>query len=115
MAIPANLQQIPIVVYQRQLNDRPINVAPLPLFSGQQGFNLDNHLAQIMATCSRTYEHWKMIFPTILKGLAFQWYDRQAHGTFPNWINFRDEFLAQFRPLGFSDRLCEQLTQIQMY
>ncbi len=50
MVIPANLQQILIVVYQRLLNDRPINVAPLPLFIGQQGLDLDNHLAQIMAT-----------------------------------------------------------------
>jgi gentisate 1,2-dioxygenase len=55
-----------------------------------------------------------MIFPTTLKDLAFQWYDHQAHGTFPNWISLRDEFLAQFMPLGFFDRLHEQLTQIQM-
>lgn len=79
MAILANLQQVPIVVYQRQLNDRPINVVPLPLFIGQQGSNLDKHLAQIMATYiannARTDEHWKMIFLTILSDLTFQWYD----------------------------------------
>jgi hypothetical protein len=61
MAIPINLQQIPIVVYQRQLNDKLINVAPLPLFIGQQGSNLDNHLVQIIATYiannARTNEH----------------------------------------------------------
>jgi hypothetical protein len=33
---------------------------------------------------------------------------------FPKLDQLRDEFLAQFRPLRFSNRLHEQLTQIQM-
>lgn len=117
-AIPGNLQQIPIVVNKRQPNNRPIIVAPLPLFTKQQSSDHDSHLGQFMVTCIannvRIDEHLKMIFPTTLRDLAFQWYDDQAHGTFPNWISLRDEFLAQFRPLGFFDRLHEQLTRIQM-
>jgi hypothetical protein len=48
-------------VYQGQPNDKPLNVAPLPLFIGRQGSNLDNHLAQIMVACivnnAKTNEH----------------------------------------------------------
>jgi hypothetical protein len=50
----------------------------------------------------------------LLKDLAFQWFDKQAHGTFANWITLEDGILAQFRPLGFINILCEQLTCIQM-
>ncbi len=105
MAIPRNLQQIPLVVNQRQPDNRPINVTPLPLFTRQQSSNHDSHLGQIMDACIANHvridEHWKMIFPTILKDLPFQWYDRQAHGILSNWISLRDGFLAQFMPLSF--------------
>jgi len=40
-----------------------------------------------IANNAKIDEHWKMIFPTTLKDLPFQWYDRQAHGTLPNWIS----------------------------
>ncbi len=76
MVIPRNLQQIPLVVNQRQPNNRPINVAPLPLFTRQQSSDHDSHLGQIMDACIannvRIDEHWKMIFPTTLKDLPFQ-------------------------------------------
>jgi hypothetical protein len=49
-----------------------------------------------------------------LRALAFQWYNKQAHGTFPNWITLRDGYLAQLAPLGFVNRSSKQLTKIQM-
>jgi hypothetical protein len=93
MALPGNLQQILIVVNQRQLDNRPINVAPLLLFTRQQSLDHDNHLGQFMvayiANNVRIDEHWKMIFPKNLKDLTFQWYDHQAHGTFPKLDKFK--------------------------
>jgi hypothetical protein len=117
MAIPGNLQQIPIVVNRRQLDNRLINVAPLPLFTKQQNSDHDSNLGQFMvayiANNVRIDEHWKMIFPTTLKDLTFQWYDCQAHGTFPKLDKFKGWISCPIRPLSFFDRLCEQLTQIQ--
>jgi hypothetical protein len=84
-------------VNQGQPDDRPINVAPLPLFTGWQSSDLYNHLVQFMvafiADNARIDEHWKMIFLATLRDLAFQWYDHQAYGTFPNWINLKMDFM----------------------
>ncbi len=55
-----------------------------------------------------------MISPKIMRAFAFQWYDKQAHGTFPNWITVRDGFLAKIGPLGFVNRSSKQLTKNQM-
>jgi hypothetical protein len=46
-----------------------------------------------IANNARIDEHWKMIFLATFRDLAFQWYDHQACGTFPNWINLRMDFM----------------------
>jgi hypothetical protein len=51
MAILGNLQQIPIVMNKKQPNNRPINVAPLSLFTRQQSSDHDSHLGQFMVAC----------------------------------------------------------------
>ena len=116
--IGAALQTVPITVNLGQANDRPFSVAPFPLFTGRQGSDPDGHLAQFITSCiannARTEEHWKTMFPATLRDLAFQWYDRQAHGHFPDWATLKAEFLAQFRPIGFADRSREQLNHLSM-
>jgi hypothetical protein len=81
-------------------------------------FKHNSHLIQFIVACSvnnaKIDENWKMIFPKTLKVVAFQWYDKQAHGTFPNCITLRDGFLAQIGPLGFVNKSPKQLTKIQM-
>lgn len=92
--------------------------APLSLFIRWQGSKHNSHLIQFIIACiannAKIDENWKMMFPKTLRALAFQWYDKQAHGTFPNWITLRDGFLAQIGPLGFVNRPSKQLIKIQM-
>ena len=98
--------------------DRPLSIAPIPLFCGEQGADPDHHIAQFMTACvannARTPQHWLTMFPATLRDMAFQWYDRQPAGTFADWDALRIAFLAQFRPLGFVDRLRERLQSLRM-
>ena len=88
------------------------------MFCGEQGADPDHHIAQFMTACvannARTPQHWLTMFPATLRDMAFQWYDRQPAGTFADWDALRIAFLAQFRPLGFVDRLRERLQSLRM-
>ena len=49
-----------------------------------------------------------------MKDVAFEWYNRQPIGQFRDWPSLRDAFLAHFRPIGFKDRLRDQLLNSRM-
>jgi hypothetical protein len=51
IVIPQNVQQIPIVVNQRELVDRLVNVVLSFLFTKSQNLDPNNHLAKSMAAC----------------------------------------------------------------
>lgn len=98
--IATAFQTVPITMNVGQVNDKPFSIAPFPLFTRSQGLDPDGHLAQCITSCiannARTEEYWKIMFPTTLRDLAFQWYDRKRHGHFSNWATLKAQFLAQF-------------------
>ena len=95
------------------VGDRTTSVAPLPTFSRWPSVDLDQHLSQFLMACiannGRTEDVWLRWLPATLKDIAFEWYNHQSAGSFPNWVVLREAFLLHFRPIGFEDRLREQL------
>jgi hypothetical protein len=73
--------------------------APLSLFIKWQDSKHNIHLIQFIIACSannaKIDESWKMILPKTLKAMAFQRYDKQAHGTFPLYHFERWGFLPK--------------------
>ena len=112
LAPPAG-PSVPIAVQMGAVGDCTTNVAPLPTFSGWPGADPDQHLSQFLTACiannGRTKDVWLKWLPATLKDIAFEWYNRQLVGYFPNWAALREAFLLHFRPIGFEDRLRKQL------
>ena len=111
--VPPAGPSVPIAVQMGAVGDRTISVAPLPTFSGWPGVDPDQHLSQFLTACvannGRIEDVWLRWLPITLKDIAFEWYNRQPTGSFPNWNALRKAFLLHFRPIGFEDRLREQL------
>ena len=116
--VPPTATNVPIVVQMGAIGDRTTSVAPLPTFSGWPGVDPDQHLSQFLTACiannGRTEDVWLRWLPATLKDTAFEWYNRQRAGSFPNWDALREAFLLHFRPIGFEDRLREQLMRSHM-
>nr|PNR47234.1 hypothetical protein PHYPA_014354 [Physcomitrium patens] len=109
---------VPISVPMGQVGDQTTSIAPLPIFSGWPGADPDQHLSQFLTACvannGRTEDVWLRWLPATLKDTAFEWYNRQPVGSFPNWEALRAAFLLHFRPIGYEDRLREQLMRSHM-
>ena len=116
--VPPAGPSVPIAVQMGAVGDRTTSVAPLPTFSGWPGADPDQHLSQFLtayiANNGQTEDVWLRWLPATLKGIAFEWYNRQPVGSFPNWAALREAFLLHFRPIGFEDRLREQLMRSHM-
>ena len=112
-AVPPTAPSVPIAVQMGAVGDRTTSVAPLPTFSGWPGADPDQHLSQFLIACiannGRTEDVWLRWLLATLKDTAFEWYNCQPAGSFPNWDALREAFLLHFRPIGFEDRLREQL------
>jgi hypothetical protein len=118
---PGELAQqpyVPINIPMGEAEDMTTNVAPLPIFYGRPGSDPDWHMSQFLtasvANNGRTEELWLRWFPATLKDVAFEWYNRQPTGHFANWNALRTAFLDHFRPIGFEDRLRNQLISSKM-
>ena len=111
--VPTAGPSVPIAVQMGVVGDRTTSVAPLPTFSGWPGVDSDQHLFQFLTACiannGRTEDVWLRWLPATLKNTTFKWYSRQPAGSFPNWNALREAFILHFRPIGFEDRLREQL------
>ena len=118
LAAVLEVPAVPIAVAMGAAGDRTTNVASLPAFFGWPGADPDQHVAQFLtaavANNGRTENIWLMWFPATLKDTAFEWYNRQPIGQFPNWATLRQAFLTHFRPIGFEDRLRERLMNSRM-
>ena len=116
--VPPAAPSVPIAVQMGAVGDCTTSVAPLPTFSGWPGADPDQHLSQFLTSCiannGRTEDVWLRWLPATLKDTAFEWYNRQPEGSFPNWDALRKAFLLHFRPIGFEDRLREQLMRSHM-
>ena len=116
--VPPAAPSVPIAVQMGAVGDRTTSVAPLPTFSGWSGADPDQHLSQFLTACiannGRTEDVWLRWLPATLKDTAFEWYNRQPAGSFPNWDALREAFLLHCRPIGFEDRLREQLMRSHM-
>jgi hypothetical protein len=101
-----------------QLDDRPTSVVTLPKFYGELGSDPDYHVREFLTACNansaQTPSHWHAIFPTTLDGHARQWFHRQPLGHFANWMALKDAFIEKFRPVAYTDRLMEQMHDLQM-
>ena len=109
---------VPIAVQMGVVEDRTTSIALLPTFSGWPGADPDQHLSQFLTACiannGQTEDVWLRWLPPTLKDIAFEWYNRQPIGSLPNWAALREAFLLHFRPIGFEDRLREQLMRSHM-
>ena len=118
---PANLApavQLPITLRVGQEVDKPISLVPYSKFYRELGSDPDRHVSEFLLQCNannaKTDAHWHSIFPTTFEGHAKLWFYRQPLGSFPNWDSLRDAFVAHFCPIGYEDRLIEQLADITM-
>ena len=118
VAAAPEVPAVPIAVAMGAAGDRTTNVASLPAFFGWPGADPDQHVAQFLtaavANNGRTENIWLMWFLATLKDTAFEWYNRQPIGQFPNWATLRQAFLTHFRPIGFEDQLRERLMNSRM-
>ena len=116
--VPPAAPSVPIAVQMGAVGDRTTSVVLLPTFSGWPGADPDQHLSQFLTACiannGRTEDVWLRWLPATLKDTAFEWYNHQPTGSFPNWDALREAFLLHFKPIGFEDRLREQLMQSHM-
>ena len=116
--VPIAGPSVPIAVEMGAVGDRTTSVVPLLTFSGWPGADLDQHLSQFLTACitnnGRTEDVWLRWLPATLKDTIFEWYNHQPVGSFPNWNTLREAFLLHFRPIGFEDRLREQLMRSYM-
>lgn len=98
---------VPISVPMGQVGDRTTSIAPLPIFSGWPGADPDQHLSQFLTACvannGQTEDVWLRWLPATLKDIAFEWYNRQPAGSFPNWKALRATFFLHFRPIRYED------------
>ena len=104
---PGPIQQMPhtpVAAPMGDADDRTSNVAALPHFHGRNGSDPEWHMSTFLTAClannARNEEIWLRWFPSTLKDVAFQWYNRQPPGHFPNWGALRTAILNQFRPVG---------------
>ena len=115
---PAPAAQLPITLRVGQEADKPISLVPYSKFYGELDSDPDRHVSEFLLQCNannaRTDAHWHSIFPTTFEGHAKLWFYRQALGSFPTWDSLREAFVAHFRPIGYEDRLTEQLADITM-
>jgi hypothetical protein len=120
MADQANLGDslIPMTMRPGQPDDRPTSVVTLPKFYGELGSDPDYHVREFLTACNansaRIPSHWHAIFPTTLDGHARQWFYRQPLGHFATWTALKDAFIAKFRLVAYTDRLTEQMHDLQM-
>ena len=107
---------MPITLRVGQEADKPISLVPYSKFHRELCSDLDRHISEFLLQCNannaRADVHWHSIFPTTLEGYAKLWFYRQPLGSFPNWDTLRDAFVAHFHPIGYEDRLMEQLADI---
>jgi hypothetical protein len=93
--------------------DKPISLVPYSRFYGEIGCDPNRHVSEFLlqsnANNARTPTHWHSIFPTTLEGQAKLWFPRQPLGHFCDWNSLKDAFVIHFRPMGYEDRLSEQL------
>ena len=115
-ANPAPATQLLITLRVGQEADKPISLVPYSKFYGKLGSNPDRHVSEFLLQCNannaRTDAHWHSIFPTTFEGHVKLWFYRQPLGSFPTWDSLREAFVAHFRPIGYEDRLAEQLADI---
>ena len=82
------------------------------------GSDPDRHISEFLLQCNannaRSDIYWHNIFPTTLEGHTKLWFYRQPFGSFSNWDTLKDAFETHFRPIGYEDRLIEQLTDTTM-
>ena len=118
LANPALAAQLSITLRVGQEANKPISFVPYSKFYGELGSDLDRHVSEFLLQCNannaRTDTHWHSIFSTTFEGHAKLWFYRQPLGSFPTWDSLREAFVAHFRPIGYEDRLIEQLADITM-
>ena len=116
--VPTAGPDVPIVVQMGAVGDCTTSVVPLPTFNGWPSVNPDQHLFQFLTACivnnGRIEDVWLRWLPATLKDTIFEWYNCQPVGSFPNWNALKEAFLLYFRPIGFEDRLREQLMHSHM-
>jgi hypothetical protein len=105
--------QLPITMRPGQEVDKPILLVPYSRFYGEIGCDPDRHVSEFLLQSNvnnaKTPAHWHSIFPTTLEGQAKLWFPRQPLGHFCDWNSLKDAFVIHFRPMGYEDRLSEQL------
>ena len=110
--------QLPITLRVGQEANKPIFLVPYSKFYGKLGSDPDRHVSEFLLQCNannaRIEAHWHSIFLTTFEGHAKLWFYRQPLGSFPTWDTLREAFVAYFRPIGYEDRLTEQLADITM-
>ena len=115
---PISGAQLPITLRVGQEADKPISLVSYSKFYGELGSDPDRHVSEFLLQCNannaRTEAHWHSIFPTTFEGHTKLWFYRQPLGSFPTWDTLREAFVAHFRPIGYEDRLTEQLADITM-
>lgn len=94
---------VSIAVQMGIVRDRTTSVAHLPTFSRWLGADPDQHLSQFLiadiANNGQIQDVWLRWLPATLKDIAFEWYNRQPVGSFPNWNPLKDAFLLIFDQL----------------
>ena len=118
LVAPAPTAQLPITLRASQQANKPISLVPYSKFHRELGSDPNSHINEFLLQCNannaRTDVHWHNILPTTLEGHAKLWFYRQPLGSFPNWDTLRDAFVIHFRPIGYEDRLIEQLADINL-
>lgn len=76
-------------------NQRPLNLAPFPLFNGRPGLDPDLHVARFLAVCAANKipeDDYLTTFPISLDGAAFAWYGIQTD--LDTWEELREAFVT---------------------
>ena len=54
------------------------------------------------------------VFPTTLDGYASDWYAQFHVGHFTTWDELRTSFLDSFRPIGYAERVRDELSNVKL-